>query len=72
MTDYYVQYIKLPYKVKGVTIPNDDGTFNIFINSIIPPDEQEKAYLHELHHIENDDFYNEIPASIIERIARSG
>lgn len=66
MGDYFVRLVQMPYKVKGVTTRNDDGTFNIFINSIIPENQQRDALEHELDHIDDDDFFNDAPACEIE------
>ena len=32
--EYFVRYVELPLKVDGVTIPNNDGTFDIYINAL--------------------------------------
>ena len=34
--EYFVRYVELPLKVDGVTVPNDDGTFDIYINVLHP------------------------------------
>lgn len=64
--DYFVYYEKLPWSIHGMVSPNDDGTFSIILNSRISESMQRSAYRHEVHHIENDDFYNGIPIQIIE------
>ena len=51
MLDYYVRYIALPRTVEGVSIPNDDGTFDIYINSTLPPAKQDAVLQHELRHL---------------------
>ena len=66
--DYFVYYAPFPLSVRGVVTPNDDGTFSIFINSRLNDLEKRKAYRHEVHHIENDDFYNGRPLQLIEGI----
>lgn len=62
MCDVFVRYIELPSTVRGVTIPNDDNTFNIYINATICEDKQKQALNHELEHIKRDHFYDEEPA----------
>ena len=37
MTDTYVRLVSLPTRVEGVTLPNDDGSFDIYINSRLSP-----------------------------------
>lgn len=58
MNDYIVRYIDLPCTVKGVTVMDKDGFYNIYINSQLSFEEQKKAVHHELHHIAREDFDN--------------
>lgn len=68
--DYFVRYIDLPERVQGATIPNDDGTFDIYINRQICPNKQKLKLEHEIRHIRNDHFYNDIlPIRSIEKEA---
>jgi hypothetical protein len=48
--DYFVRYLPLPYHVGGATTLNNDGTYNIYLNSRHYADRQWKALLHELGH----------------------
>lgn len=64
--DFFVYYADFPPTVRGVVTPNDDGTFSIFLNSRLSDSQKLLTYLHEVHHIENDDFYNGQPLQIIE------
>ena len=54
--EYFVRLIELPLAVEGVTLPNSDGTFNIFINSALPESRREDVLRHELLHL-NDDLF---------------
>ena len=54
--NYIVRYIDLPCSVKGVTVTDIDGFFNIYINSRLPIEEQRRALRHEITHISRDDF----------------
>lgn len=47
---------------------NDDGTYTILINRYKPRDKQIQGVMHELSHINSDDFYSELQAGIIEQI----
>ena len=58
--EYSVRYIDLPCKVDGVTIPNDDGTFDIYINSRHSVEHQAESLEHELEHIMRNHFYDDI------------
>lgn len=65
-----VRRIPLPATVEGVTIPNDDGTFDIYINESLPPERQEDALRHELRHITKDHLYDDVsPVEQLEREA---
>lgn len=64
--DYFVYYEKFPPSIRGLVTPNDDGTFSIFINSSMPDSWRLETYAHEVKHIQNDDFYNDVPLSKIE------
>ena len=55
--DYYVRMIQLPPAVRGVTLPNDDGTFSIYINSLLSDESRRSALEHELEHMARDHFY---------------
>ena len=55
--DYFVRLVELPYSVHAVTIPNDDGSFDIYINSLLPREQQLQKLRHEIAHIRRDHFY---------------
>lgn len=56
--DYFVRIVDLPVGVKGLVSPNDDGTYNVYLDGKSDREHQIDTYFHELDHIENDDFYN--------------
>lgn len=45
-----------------------NGTYTILINRNKPRDKQMKGVMHELSHINSDDFYSDLQAGIIEQI----
>lgn len=63
---FFVRLVALPPAVEGVTVPNDDGTFDVYINSKLPLEKQGQVLMHELEHIKKDHFYNEDPVWINE------
>ena len=69
MIDYYVRPVALPRRVEGVTVPNDDGSFSIYINSLLPEDRQQNVLRHELEHIKKEHFYIDMPIERMERQA---
>lgn len=56
----YIKCVAFPWHVEAAVLPNDDGTFSILINSNLSPRRQLAALEHELNHIEQDHFYNDI------------
>ena len=69
MPETYVRFVSLPIKVEGVTIPNDDGSFDIYINDRLSPARQQETLEHEMRHIRGEHFYLDMPVSRMERQA---
>ena len=69
MIDYYVRHVALPRKVEGVSIPNDDGSFDIYITSLLPPEQRSRVLEHELRHIRHEHFYLDMDLRRMERQA---
>lgn len=65
----FVRPVPLPEAVRAVTLPNDDGTFDIYLNLRLPDELQQKALAHELEHIMQDHFYNDDPVWFNEKEA---
>ena len=64
-------YQLLPPRIKALTHDNQDGSYTIIINNSISIELQRIAILHELLHIERDDFYTNYNANLIEKLAHS-
>ncbi len=60
MDDIFIRYIKLPYKIPAFTILDDNGDYNIYINTEVCPDKQRAAYMHEMYHITHNHFYDNL------------
>lgn len=69
MREFYMRRIKLPSDVEAAVLPNDDGTFDIYVNSELPEEKQREAFAHEVRHIKLDHLYNNDPVSVNEREA---
>ena len=65
----FVRMIPLPKAIRAVVLPNDDGTFDIYLNSNLPEEIQNKALEHELEHIKQDHLYNNDPVAQNEKEA---
>lgn len=61
-----VRYIPLPTTVYGITVPNDNGDFSVYINSKLSDQKQKEAVEHEIKHIELDHFYSDDPVRLNE------
>lgn len=56
--DYFLRYVDFPPGVEGVTVPNSDGTFDIYINARLGETRRQECLEHELRHIRRDHFYS--------------
>lgn len=56
----------LPCTIKAFVAMDEDGFNNIYVNSKLSREEQQRAVLHEIRHIARDDFYNDSPIQTIE------
>jgi hypothetical protein len=64
--DNIVRCIKLPYRVKGMTVSDEHGNNNIYINKNLSYEMQIEALKHELEHIKNNDFCSYSPVEVLE------
>ena len=67
--DYFVRYLDFKtYKVGGAATANDDGTYNIYLNTRLSVEKQWEAFLHELVHCEAGhlDEYKDLPLAVKE------
>lgn len=51
MIDVFVRLVPLPTHVEGLTVPNNDETYSVYINSLLCDRMQHSALRHELQHI---------------------
>ena len=68
--DYYVRLVELPPTVLGATLPNDDGTFSVYINARLGDAARRETLCHELEHMARDHFYQSAPIAAQEAEAR--
>jgi len=67
--DFFVRLVPFPSgRIHGATSPNEDGTFNVYIDANAEPDTQIEAYWHEYEHMAYDDFYSGKTIEEIEKI----
>lgn len=70
--DYYVRLVELPPTVLGATLPNDDGTFSVYINARLGDKARRETLRHELEHMARDHFYQSAPIASQEAEASGG
>lgn len=67
MNDFVIRYLNnIPDTVNGFTVPSEDGFYNIYINPRLSSFMQTKTILHEIRHIQRNDFYLSKQATEIE------
>ena len=63
-------YLDLPYKIKGFAVHNScEDFYTIVLNSRLSYAQNLKTYIHELKHIENNDFYSSLDVNTLETLA---
>lgn len=66
MEDMCIRFIDLPCRINGVTVQDESGFYNIYINARLSIEAQYEAIEHELTHIKRDDFYSLEPITKVE------
>jgi len=62
----YFRSVRMPCSVRAFVIEDSDGDYNVYVNSNLSPEAQERAIQHELKHISNGDTHSEWNAQHIE------
>ncbi len=63
---YHVELLDLPYSIRSFVRHNQDGSDTIILNSRLNRETQIEAMMHEIEHIDNDDFYSDMTVDQIE------
>lgn len=71
LDDCFIRFINMPYTIGGYVAPNEDGTFNIYINVNLSRKKQQAALLHELRHIMLDHLWKDESVEVEEKEADS-
>lgn len=66
-----VRVTSLPFRVKGVTVPDEDGNYNVYINQRLNFETQKRTYFHEVEHINKNDFTSHDSVRHIEERTRT-
>lgn len=70
MEQIIIRYIDLPCSSKGYVRRDTEGDYNIYINARLSYDTQQAAIQHEMAHIENGDFDNDVSIERVEERAK--
>lgn len=62
----FVRYISLPYHIRGFTVVDPEGNYNIYINNKLTEEMQAEALAHEMEHIANGHFSDAVPMELVE------
>lgn len=58
--DYQIKLIAFPTgKVREAVVPNEDGTFTIFIDESLSQEQKYQRFLHAYEHLTGNDFEKE-------------
>lgn len=68
--DYYVRLVDFSARVEGVTVPNSDGSFDIYLSRHLSEERRRECLEHELRHIRRDHFYSDRPVEELESEAQ--
>ena len=57
MDEIFCRYTNLPSRVNAVTVVDENGDFNVYINNNLSDEAQRAAFQHEKRHILKKHFY---------------
>lgn len=72
MDSMIIRKINLPVGVNGVTVLDENGDYNVYLNDCLSYDAQAKAFLHEVEHIKQGHFYTCMDLKVLEEQAEYG
>lgn len=58
MDEIVYRVIDLPSRVNAVTVVDENGDFNIYVNAKLSYEDQKRAYRHEYRHIRRHHFHS--------------
>lgn len=72
MNEIYTKLMDLPVSIRGFTVRDCDGDYNVILNSRLSHERQMQTYYHELQHIRSGDFDSPGSVDLIEIHAHGG
>ncbi len=67
-----IRKINLPVEVPGVTVLDENGDYNVYLNDRLSHDAQAEALRHEVEHIKQGHFYKWEDIVLLEEQAEYG
>ena len=67
MNETFLRVVTLPHRVRAVVALDENGDYNIYVNTLLSQDERIRAFEHERSHIAAAHFYTELPAAVCEK-----
>ncbi len=67
MDNVFLRYVSLPPTVKGLTVQDETGNYNIYVNTRLTYETNQQTLQHELQHIKNNDFQKFLHVRDIEK-----
>ena len=64
-----IRKIELPIGVDGITVLDENGDYNVYLNDRLSYDAQAEAFLHEVEHIKQGHFYTDEDIILLEERA---
>lgn len=65
--EYCVRFVShADTMMRGATMIDENGFSSIYLNARLSSDQLAQTFTHEIQHIKNNDFYNDIPIDMIE------
>ena len=61
MNNVLIRELNFPVEIEGVVVIDDNGDYNIYINSNLSAEKKKETLDHELRHIQCDHHYSNVP-----------
>ncbi|MBO4216347.1 MAG: hypothetical protein J5940_00225 [Clostridia bacterium] len=67
MNETFLRSVPLPGRVRAVVVLDENGDYNVYVNTRLSHDEQIRAFEHERSHILSEHFRPDLPAAKCEK-----
>ena len=67
MDEIITRVVDMPTEIKGITILDDEGNYNVYINDRLSHDMRHEVYEHEIAHIKRNDFHRDVDIRVKEQ-----